>query len=360
VTDAPANSTPARRPAPWLGLLLAVALAACAAPRPRLPLGWSSIPAGGDSACADGRPYRFFVRQGDPSRLMIYFQAGGACWDAATCSPDSLAYDKSIDNNEFADYAGIFDFADPRNPVRDFSVVFLPACTGDVFTGSSDVVYTDALGRQQRVRHRGCLDARLALDWTYRAFPQPRQVLLAGSSAGALGSIFHSQAIMSHYGASQIVQHGDGYVGVMPEGWDGPERWGMRDNLPSALQSELADVPSSRMATALYATTARAFPQHLFSQFTTGADAFQIGYYNVAAGDIRDWHTLARQDLAQLGALPNFASYVAAGFQHTILASNRFYTTHVGGVLFRDWFASLVNGRLPQSAQCAQGAADCP
>jgi hypothetical protein len=342
------------------GLVLSSTLAASAAPVPRLPPGWISVPAGGASTCADGQPYRFFVRQADPSKLMIYFQAGGACWDAVTCSPASLAYDKAIDDNEFASYTGIFDFADARNPVGDFSVVFLPACTGDVFTGSRDVVYTDAFGNRQLVRHRGYLGARLALDWTYRHFPQPRQVVLAGSSAGGLGSIFHASAVMSRYSKSQVVQHGDGYIGVMPAGWDGPERWGMRDNLPAALKPELSAVPSSQMVTALYSATARAFPQRIFSQFSTGADAFQIAYYNVAVGDIREWNVLAYRNLDLLEALPNFTSYVAAGFQHTVLATDRFYTTRIGDVLFRDWFAELADGQQPPSARCERGTIDCP
>jgi hypothetical protein len=36
--------------------------------------------------CSDGSPYRFYVSPGDPKKVVLDFQGGGACWDAATCA----------------------------------------------------------------------------------------------------------------------------------------------------------------------------------------------------------------------------------------------------------------------------------
>ena len=54
-----------------------------AAPAPLAKLdglvpGWNAIEPGGETTCSDGTPYRFYVRPGDPARLMVYFQGGGA------------------------------------------------------------------------------------------------------------------------------------------------------------------------------------------------------------------------------------------------------------------------------------------
>ena len=40
-----------------------------------------------------------------------------------------------------AHMSGIFDLADPRNAVRDWSMVFVPYCTGDVHSGSNTARY---------------------------------------------------------------------------------------------------------------------------------------------------------------------------------------------------------------------------
>ena len=49
---------------------------------------------GGDTICSDGSPYRFFVHRGDPSKLLIEFEGGGACWSGATCEAD--VYNKTV------------------------------------------------------------------------------------------------------------------------------------------------------------------------------------------------------------------------------------------------------------------------
>ena len=41
---------------------------------------WNAIEPGGDTLCSDGTPYRFFVHPGNTTKLMVYFEGGGACW----------------------------------------------------------------------------------------------------------------------------------------------------------------------------------------------------------------------------------------------------------------------------------------
>ena len=40
--------------------------------------GWMKVFAGGGTRCARGGPYAFWIRKGDPQRLLIFFQGGGA------------------------------------------------------------------------------------------------------------------------------------------------------------------------------------------------------------------------------------------------------------------------------------------
>jgi len=100
--------------------------------------GWKRIAPGQGTGCAAGTPYSFFHRAGTaPGKLLIYFQGGGACWNWVSCSG---MFDPSVEADELYDYEGIFDRENPANPFREFEIVFIPYCTGDVHVG--DVVRT--------------------------------------------------------------------------------------------------------------------------------------------------------------------------------------------------------------------------
>src|SRR5690606_14481079 len=176
-------------------------------PPAALDAGWNQVDPGGETTCAAGTPYAFFVRPvEDSSRLLIYFQGGGACWNAFSCNPDNTSvYDPAVSGDDL--YAtGIFDLENPLNPMADFNMVFIPYCTGDVFTGSRTVDYSDTL----TIAHQGYTNARAVLDWVYANFAQPSQVFITGSSAGSLGSIYHTADIMAQYAGVPVVQLGDG------------------------------------------------------------------------------------------------------------------------------------------------------
>ena len=336
---------------PFLGVTTYTASAAS------LPNGWTAIAPGSSTICADGTPYQFFMRPvTDSQKLLIYFQSGGACWNEATCGAKRLAYAKAVDYSVLDTYRGIFDFNHPENPVADYNIVFVTYCTADMHTGARDIVFNATLGTPQQVHFQGYLNSLAALNWAFAQYPQPEKVVIAGSGAGAVGSIFFSNPIMRQYAAVPVVQLGDGYAGVMPDDWSALETWGTRANVPGALRQPMALSSPASFATTLYASSAKDQPQRTFGQFTTAADATQIDRYAVAGGQAREWPDQLWSNLSQLNNESNFRSFVAAGAEHSILPDDRFYTTQVNGVRFRDWFASLLDGQLVENVACARGS----
>jgi hypothetical protein len=109
-------------------------------------------------------------------------------------------------------------------------------------------------------------------------------------------------------------------------------------------------------ATTLYASSAKGQSQREFGQFTTAADATQIDRYAVAGGQARDWLDRMGSNLNQLNNERDFRSFVAADAEHMILPNDRFYTTQVNGVRFRDWFAGLINEQPTQNISCMRGS----
>jgi len=140
-------------------------------------------PDGGDGPiCIAGTSFSAFTRAGNPSKLLIMLQGGGACWqDFYFCN--ILAEDQEPPPPP----AGIWDFDSPDNPFADYSVVYMPYCDGSVFAGDNDVV--DPNFQLGGVRfHRGLRNLTAGMDLAKATFPKPNRITVAGSSAGGVGA----------------------------------------------------------------------------------------------------------------------------------------------------------------------------
>lgn len=310
---------------------------------PEVPAGWQRIDVEG-AVCARGTPYSFFAHAGDPDKLLVYFQGGGACWGASTCKPDGT-FDDAVEPDELAPYGGIFDLADPQNPVVAYSIVVVPYCTGDVHMGAGTRDFTEA-GDEFTIHFDGFTNAQAVLAWVYAQYAAPSELIITGSSAGAYGAIFNAPYVLEHYPDARALVLGDAGIGVFPSGWDGLTLWNALDNVYS---SDVAD--NTDFAGSLYGTAALAFPNAQFAVYTTDADFVQAGFY-LLQGGVQDWSAIMQSSVAALDSLDNFRSYIAWGGTHTILASRLFYQMQVDGVPFRDWFAQLVAGAPVENVRC--------
>jgi hypothetical protein len=148
--------------------------------------GWvkhSYDPDGGDGPiCVAGTPYSIFTNAGNPSKLLVMRQGGGACWqDFYFCNI------LSQDQEPPPPPVGIWDFDSPDNPFADYSIVYLPYCDGSVFSGDNDVV--DANFPFGPVRfHRGLRNLTAGMDLAKATFPNANRITVAGSSAGGVGA----------------------------------------------------------------------------------------------------------------------------------------------------------------------------
>jgi hypothetical protein len=153
--------------------------------------GWTKHtfdPDGGNGPiCIAGTPFSVFTRAGNPSRLLIFEQGGGACWqDFYNCNILSSAQEPPTAR------AGIWDFDSPDNPFADYSILYMPYCDGSVFSGDNDV-YDPAFGAAINfpdavVRyHRGFRNQTAGMDVAKAVFPTAQWITVAGSSAGGVG-----------------------------------------------------------------------------------------------------------------------------------------------------------------------------
>lgn len=142
---------------------------------------------GAGPICIAGSAYSVFTRAGNPSKLLIFEQGGGACWqDFYNCNVLSEAQEPPTAR------VGIWDFDSPDNPFADYSIVYMPYCDGSVFSGDNDVfdpAFGAAIGVPSAVVrfHRGLRNQSAGMDVAKATFPQASRVTVAGSSAGGVG-----------------------------------------------------------------------------------------------------------------------------------------------------------------------------
>ena len=134
-------------------------------------------------ACIAGTPYSVFTRKGDPKKLLIFLQGGGACWQGFyNCNV--LAEAQSPPAN--GPFPGVFDPTMPNNPFADYSVVYMPYCDGSTFGGDNDVNDPDFPFSPTR-HHRGLRNASAGMDVAAEMFPKAKQITVMGHSAGGVG-----------------------------------------------------------------------------------------------------------------------------------------------------------------------------
>ena len=154
--------------------------------------------------CAfQGDDYSFYFKKGKRDKLVIFFNGGGACWNSTTCLaslqsalPTYVPSDDLPSNNPLLQ-DGVLNLNNPDNPYRDWSIAYLPYCTGDIHFGSKDTSYVVAPGITKTIRHRGFDNFLYARKWLKHHFKheggknEPRKVLVTGASAGAYGALLN-------------------------------------------------------------------------------------------------------------------------------------------------------------------------
>jgi hypothetical protein len=262
-----------------------------------------------------------------------------------------------MESNTPTKIGGVFDAANPENPFKGWTQVFVSYCTGDSHLGAKDLAYTTSAGKALTIHHRGKVNVQSALDWVYANYPAPSRVFVGGGSAGAIASPFYAGVVADHYPQAEIVQYGGGAGGYRAGAMSGLlDTWGTFANMPD--WPELADFDRASFTTKdFYRVTARRHPDMRMSQFNNVDDKVQQLFLGLMG--VRDpVRGLMAANISELSAeIPNFRAYSAAGKNHTLLRYDRLYTIETGGVRAVDWVRSLAEGKDVATVSCAAKSA---
>ncbi|OUS28756.1 hypothetical protein A9Q99_11190 [Gammaproteobacteria bacterium 45_16_T64] len=166
--------------------------------------------------CADGSDYQFLVKRSAlSSNMVVFFEAGGGCWDHGTCSNSSGGFTNAglVGGQEGA--PEVLGVSTDKLGIRaaklaslttasiqpgflpkyqNWTRVFLPYCTQDIHLGmeDGDITYyenqEEQTGDSVDVRHGGMSVQGSVLTWLKDNLEQPGQLLVTGQSAGGFAS----------------------------------------------------------------------------------------------------------------------------------------------------------------------------
>ncbi|MCC6847241.1 MAG: hypothetical protein IT294_01980 [Deltaproteobacteria bacterium] len=316
--------------------------------------------------CSLGTPYHYFVKRGSVNKLVVYYQGGGACWDYNTCVFVGT-FDKEVDPGSWDNPnnigTGFGDLTNANNPFKDWNIVFVPYCTGDIHFGDSLPSYGGT-----PIRHKGWHNARTAEKWAREHFVAPEEIFVTGSSAGAYGAFFNAPLHHDVWPDSKFSILGDAGNGIITPSFLQNEfnQWNFVAHLPTNIPGVAEAITGGVGIPAYTEAVADYYPNTAWGHYTTsydGGTGGQTGFYNVMLNlhplVILNWPSwwnascawngvMRSQAIATAAAAPsNYRYYIGTGSRHTMWGDDKVYTDTSGNVpTIVDWI-NAMRGRTP-------------
>jgi hypothetical protein len=319
---------------------------------------WTWVPVDG-AKCRDGSTAGIVVSPNpDSDKLMIFLEGGGACFNPATCAANPANFDPA---NVAAIAGGVLDRAQAENPVKDWNIVYVPYCTGDVHGGSAEnVTVTGVTGTQQFVGYR---NMELFLDRVVPTFPNVKQVLDTGISAGGFGAAVNAELIQRKFPpGTDVVLIDDSGPGMSSEyipsclqkTWG--ETWGFDQTFLKDCGADCPNPDDFGLDWSFH--LAKKYPDSRGSLVSATADNVVTLFYGFGANDCSAapgaFPTPMPADQFKTGLLDfraqiqakseNFSTYYIDSTTHTWTHFDGFYTTESGGVRLVDWYKNMLDG----------------
>jgi hypothetical protein len=315
-----------------------------------------------DTRCRDGSPAGITLSlNAESNKLLIYLEGGVYCFDALTCLINPANVDDLLFNSaRIEPRVGVFDRADPRNPVRDWNIVYVPYCSGDAMGGTrSEPV--DVPGGPARQYFSGHLNLEKFLRRIVPTFPNASDVLLVGMSAGGTSVLMNMPLVQRAFAALPVRYINDSSMPPLSEASLAPCLQDRIRTLWGLDAGPLADCGASCPDAQSYWRDYALFVARSFSDRPAGfLDAIEDAQMRSLCGiglrectgsllfDAIPAASYRRELLAfrdEVTPLPSFGTFYPRGEQHTWLKSESFYTGTAGQMSLVSWFGAIAEGR---------------
>lgn len=278
--------------------------------------------------CLRGGAYSMSTRDQKSENLVIYLQGGGSC-SSAVCSATTTA-NANIPAN------GLTSSSDMQNPVASWNLVYVPYCDGSLHLGDKDHM-TESPPRY----HRGLRNLSAALDVGVAAFPKPKRILLSGSSAGGLGTIYASVLVRLLYPEAELFVWNDSGIGIStPDGTRAKltrDEWGTEQFIP-------ASCPECKMSPhsiPIVSWNLKYDPGLRVGFFSAYEDTVLADTFLMIGGPAFKRALLEETDKVVMATPDRAKRFFINGTQHTTAGNLR---TAIGGVTIGQWLGYMLSG----------------
>lgn len=336
---------------------------------------WTKVPLKAKSECSDGSDYFLTSKKGKSNNLIIHFAGGGACWDAETCmEPISIGgifnfvmsgnlkeyYLRDVPNLLPVVMKGIFLNDKDKNPFKDWNVVYLPYCTGDLHVGNVNAEYTAENGKSVKVNHNGQNNVKAAMDWITAQYGNPDKILISGDSAGGFGSMMWTPTIANLYKEAKIFQLSDCFF------FDSGE-WSNRLNETWNVEGEKNfNIPAGDNLIRNVLTYCKEnYPEITFLQINAIYDSV-LGQFNgfldptdkSRKENIEAWSAKMLEETAEIEQSDIKYYYYITDYKlkkkkkvspHTFITNSRFYGCTQDNIALKDWLKNCIIDDTPNS-----------
>ena len=328
--------------------------------------------------CGDGSPYAFWIRlapEGAPvDHVVVGMQGGGVCIFGGDCATRPADLFESL--NDQPETGGTLSNDPAVSPFADWTKVYLPYCTQDVFIGGGTTSNFDEV----TVHRYGAVDTRAAMRYVrdilwreldrdtpegYR--PDRIRALFGGFSAGAFGTIYNYHWVLddlqwahtaAYPDAGLALDNGEALgvraLGALLINGAPPLGWGATNFMPSYCTATDCGVGPVLLA----ATSPRllAVPEQQMLVLSNQVDETQVEttYFSSTVA----WVNAVRASYCATYQLPGVNYFLPAVPEnvHVISPRPELYTAHpIDGVIMRDWLASAFTAPATVSDHAEEG-----
>lgn len=323
--------------------------------------------------CRDGSPAGFYTRFSDTSKkLLVYLEQGGACFNSALCMFNPASVSDSLAGRVLTEAispgvkkgvkqvpqtTGIFDYANPENPYKDWNAVWVPYCTGDAYGGSNPSATVPGVAGTQKFV--GYSNMQKFVGHIVPTWPDAERVVLTGTSAGSFGAGINYNQFQDAFGQVPVTLIMDSGLPFSDQ-FMAPclqKTWRELWNLQAAIPPDCPDctLPDSGGFLNLVFYTAKKFPSTKLGVISATEDDimrffFAFGENGCGAGGKYETgkYTQALADLRQLASpwRAQFASYYVPGIKHMYSQFDDFYQPMSGGVKLVSWVNDVLAGNM--------------
>ena len=328
--------------------------------------------------CGDGSPYAFQVwlapEGQDVQNVVVGMQGGGVCVFEEDCASRPADLFEAL--SDPPDNEGTLSTDPSFNPFGNWTKVFLPYCTQDVFIGGGATSNFPSI----TVERFGGVDVRAALQYVRdliwreldRETPQGydadrMRVLFGGFSAGAFGTLYNYHYVLddlqwahtaAYPDAALALDNGEALgvrgLGAIAGSSTPPLGWGAMSFLPPyCFATDCGVGPVILNATA---PRLKAVPEQQFMILSNQVDETQVDTTYFA--DIPDWVNELRSAYCATRDLNGVHYYMPAVPEsvHVISSRPELYADYpVDGVIMRDWLADAFTDPAAVQNQVVEG-----